>query len=279
MEKEFKGTLKFYDEKKNVSNKNNYISKNSSENNNKLSEQKKEKENSINSKDDKKEKNKNEYLKQEAYIWNNESSHINVMSTNNNNINNNIINNNIINNNIININNNNNNIYNNINNNNINNNKKYNIDDDKIKEIKYPFLYKNKFPFSCSQCKSEIIDILYFCEHCQNFYCLKCEEIEGPKHDYPFFKIGNQKQLNDLEKFKNNKNLNINDLNSFFGIFGNYNNKQNNIQLNNMKIEKLKLVELFKKEYELDNFSDNQIENALTKTKGDFGKAMELLFG
>ena len=147
-----------------------------------------------------------------------------------------------------------------------------------------PFLYPLLFPFICSKCKEIIYDTLYFCEDCKILYCPICEREEGPKHNYPFCKAGNEDQFDYLinfnkstfDKFKEQQSKD-NNLNILLLLIGD-NNYQNNIQCNNNKVERVSLVQFIKKKYDLGGFSDKEIEEALIKTKGNLAEAITILY-
>ena len=128
---------------------------------------------------------------------------------------------------------------------------------------------------------------MYFCNYCRSIVCPECELKEGPKHKHPFFKVQNADQFEtlNLERGSELDKL-MEGFNNFFGIFGgNMNNNnmyssknKNNVQ-NKNKPQRISLVQLARTNYDLRNVTDQQIEEALIKSKGNVDEAVDSLFG
>ena len=197
---------------------------------------------------------------------------------------------------------------NNLNNNNINNINNQNPQNSQNKNIQQPnkniqqpqiqnqkqsqikndsYLYAFSFPYSCKSCKKgPIYHAMYFCNFCKYIICPDCELKEGPSHKHPFYKVQNADQFetlnlggegaSELDKF-------MEGFNNFFGIFGGNNNMYNNQNKNNVqkknKPQRISLVQLARTNYDLRNVTDQQIEEALIKSKGNVDEAVVSLFG
>ena len=236
----------------------------------------------------------------------------NINNFNNNNINNDFINNHINNN----INNNfNNNFNNNINNNNLNNNINKFLNNN-INNINENSIVNNQtfmvFPYNCNLCnKYPIAKVLYYCLVCGIPLCDECEDKLGINHRHSILKVQTNEQYDDLnlkikqfskEKIipKNNNNNsneesgnenqsqifkiynNLKDsiLGGFFG--DNKNNERNNInpKVNNNQQaipQQMSLIQLARAQYDLNGISDNKLQEALEKTKGNIDDAIALL--
>ena len=175
---------------------------------------------------------------------------------------------------------------NNINNNQINNS-----------EIQQQNIYNNNLScsFPCFFCKkSQIYNVIYYCDKCNEVFCSNCEKRIGPIHNHAYLKIQNQMQydslyLNQKLKFKkfvsevSNKiegtykdiiNHFTNDANQ-----GNIlNNNRNNCQIELMERNDLNnLVQATRALYDLRNINDQQIKDALIKSNRDIDAAIILL--
>ena len=207
----------------------------------------------------------------------------NINSNQNNNDNQNKVNNNINNNNI-----------NNINNQNPQNSQNKNIQQPQLQNQKQSqikndsFLYAFSFPYSCKFCyKAPIYHALYFCNFCKYIICPDCELKEGPSHKHPFYKVQNSDQFETLNlggEGASELDKLMEGFNNFFGIFGgNMNNNNNNQNKNNVqkknKPQRISLVQLARTNYDLRNVTDQQIEEALIKSKGNVDEAVVSLFG
>ncbi len=96
---------------------------------------------------------------------------------------------------------------------------------------------------NCEICKSKIIETLFKCLECQNYFCEDCETKKGHKH--PLLKI---KTFEDYKKYKT---ILFKNLNNNLGMNSNYNRKSLYKDKNN-----LDYIENSKK-----NFDNKQFEN------------------
>ena len=219
--------------------------------------------------------NYNKLIINNNYI--NEENNNNIINEeNNNNIINEESNNNIINennkNNIFGKSNNNNNI---IMNNNINNN---------IPNIEMTMLC---FPYVCSICKGgPIYQVMYLCKQCNQIFCYHCEPQEGPKHKHPYLKVQTEEQFESCNISGKNVVSIIGDkignaFDSTLEFFGKEKNEEQEkikkIQQNPPLPQRVTLVQVMRSLYDLGNISDQQIEEALLKTSGNFDEAVILL--
>ena len=87
-------------------------------------------------------------------------------------------------------------------------------------------------------------------------------------------------EFRNLINFKNGNPFE-NALNLIYGYLGDINFKKNRniFPSNNMEIKKVSLVEIFKEKFEIEGCNDEQIEEALIKAKGNFGEAIDILYG
>ena len=213
-------------------------------------------------------------------------NNINQNINNQNNINNiNVINNNI--------NNNNNNNINNINSiNNINNNQRQ----QNVQRPQAQNSTANKnlcvlsFPYQCNIClRGPMYHAIYVCRECNLFICHNCELKEGPKHMHPFLKVQNHTQfafllggnVSDFEKIVNGVGNKIegavDSMLGFFGAKNNNNNQSNKSSYVNKGPQWVSLVQLARSYYDLRNFTDQQIEDALVKSNKNIDQAVILL--
>ncbi len=153
------------------------------------------------------------------------------------------------------------------------------------------FLYCLSFPYSCSLCRrGPIYYVMYFCRECQLILCHQCESREGPRHPHPFYKVLNKNQfehlniggVSSIEKFMDGVGDTMEKgYNSILGWFGARNEESNN--RNNRQViqgpQWVSLVQIARASYDLRNFSDKQIEDALIKSKGNIDEAVILLAG
>ena len=153
------------------------------------------------------------------------------------------------------------------------------------------FLYCLSFPYSCSLCRrGPIYYVMYFCRECQLILCHQCESREGPRHPHPFYKVLNKNQfehlniggVSSIEKFMDGVGDTMEKgYNSILGWFGARNEESNN--RNNRQViqgpQWVSLVQIARASYDLRNFSDKQIEDALIKSKRNIDEAVILLAG
>jgi len=122
---------------------------------------------------------------------------------------------------------------------------------------------------------------MYFCRECQLILCHQCESREGPRHPHPFYKILNKNQfehlniggVSSIEKFMDGVGDTMEKgYNSILGWFGARNEESNN--RNNRQViqgpQWVSLVQIARASYDLRNFSDKQIEDALIKAGDKF---------
>ena len=231
-------------------------------------------------------------------------NNINQNQNNLNNINNNISNNNI-NNNIEN-----NNNINNINNNNNNpkqnqvkhnqqlqnqNQRQNNIiqqQNQNQNQRNNAYLYILSFPYNCVICRrGPIYRAIYYCKECKILICPQCELREGPTHLHPLLKAQNSMQfealntaeISSVEKFMNDVGTGIEGAyKSVVGFFGGNKNQNQNQQNQNQNRNNsiiggpqwVSLVQLARNSYDLRNVTDQQIEQALIKTRGNIDEAV-----
>ena len=147
--------------------------------------------------------------------------------------------------------------------------------------------------------------MIYYCKDCNKIFCSKCEEIEGPDHPDPYYKIQNIKQFEKLNINGKSQFEKIIDgvegkiegaVNNVIGFLKNNINSNNNNESNNNKrkysnnnlnnnyrnykqreIPNQSLIQKARASYDLSNVSDQQIEDALKKTKGNIDNAVILL--
>ena len=147
------------------------------------------------------------------------------------------------------------------------------------------------FPVCCSLCNGgPVYKILYFCKECGKVYCSNCEVQEGLKHPHALFKIQTKEQydycniagITKLEKIIDGIGSSIGSAyDSVLGFFGRARNpneesqNQKKKQLPEPKI--VSLVQLTRTYYGLENFTDQQIEEALLKSLGNIEEAAVLL--
>ena len=213
------------------------------------------------------------------------------VSNNQNNINNNINNINNFNNNINNINNINNNINNmdqpflNQNQNvpQLSQKQNQNQNPQKIDSSKLTnkFLFMIAFPYACSFCKAgPIYRVMYYCKECNFVICPRCEQREGERHFHPLYKVQNGSQFKYLDINGPSTIDMIKDkmegaYNSVLGFFGAGNNNPNISKAQPQQVPQLvSVVQLARNIYDLRNVSDQQIEDALIKARGNIDEAV-----
>ena len=207
-----------------------------------------------------------------------------------NNINNNIQNNNNVN-----------NIKNNVNNNIVNpqqqrihNQQQQNVNLQKNQvQRNNALLYILSFPFTCVICRrGPIYKAIYYCKECKIIICPQCELREGPNHLHPLWKAQNTIQFEALntadistfDKIMNDVGAGFEGAyKSVVGFFSGNKNQQNQNQNQNKdskperKPQWVSLVQIARTNYDLRTVTDQQIEQALIKTRGNVDEAVILL--
>ena len=146
------------------------------------------------------------------------------------------------------------------------------------------------FPYQCNLClRGPMYNAIYVCRECNLFICQNCELREGPRHMHPLLKVQNHSQfafllggnISDLEKIVNGVGNTIegavDSMMGFFGAKNNNNNKNNKSSYNNKGPQWVSLVQLARSYYDLRNFTDQQIEDALLKSNKNIDQAVILL--
>ena len=140
--------------------------------------------------------------------------------------------------------------------------------------------------------RGPIYNALYFCRDCQLILCPHCEAIEGPKHPHPFYKCQNVYQFEHLnisnvssfDKFIDGVGSSMEKgYNSILGWFGAKTDSEVNNNRNNVQViqgpQWVSMVQIARSYYDLRSFTDQQIEDALIKAKGNVDEAVILLAG
>ena len=153
------------------------------------------------------------------------------------------------------------------------------------------YLYMIQFPYACSFCRvGPIYRIMYFCKECNLIICSRCEQREGDVHHHPLYKVQNSAQFQYLningvsavdkfmDKMEGAYNNAYNSVMNFFGAGGN-NNSNNNANYNRVQSQQqvpqlVSVVQLARNIYDLRNVTDQQIEEALIKSKGNIDQAV-----
>ena len=140
--------------------------------------------------------------------------------------------------------------------------------------------------------KGPISHYLFFCKECNYIYCPACEKIEGPRHSHSLYKVQNVYQYDYLELNKISKFDQFIDgvgskiegaYNKVLGFFGKKKNNENNRIDISKKYDTrptpqwISLVQVARSTYELSNYTDEQIEDALIKSKGNVEEAITFL--
>ena len=135
---------------------------------------------------------------------------------------------------------------------------------------------------------------VYFCNECSTIFCEGCEEKEGTSHNHSYYKIHNVEQYNYLYlngklTFKKitNKLEEIRDTvdkEVFWGLakvvfylkekFKGKNSNTQNCASDGGEKDWATLVQMARKQYQLPNITDQQIENALKKENGKIDNAI-----
>jgi hypothetical protein len=159
------------------------------------------------------------------------------------------------------------------------------------------YLYILSFPFTCVICRrGPIYRAIYYCKECKIIICPQCELREGPSHLHPLWKAQNSIQfdalntagISTMDKFMSDVGSSIEgaykSVIGFFGVNQNQNhqnqNQNQNQNRNNNPIrgpQWVSLVQLARTSYDLRALTDQQIEQALIKTKGNIDEAVILL--
>ena len=148
------------------------------------------------------------------------------------------------------------------------------------------YLYMISFPFACSLCRvGPIYRVMYFCKECNLVICERCEIKEGEKHFHPLYKVQNGTQfqclningLSTMDKIMDTMEGAYNSVLGFFGAGGNNssNNVANSRAAQQQQVPQLvSNVQLARNIYDLRNVTDQQIEEALIKTRGNIDQAV-----
>lgn len=159
------------------------------------------------------------------------------------------------------------------------------------------YLYILSFPFTCVICRrGPIYRAIYYCKECKIIICPQCELREGPSHLHPLWKAQNSIQfdalntagISTMDKFMSDVGSSIEgaykSVIGFFGVNQNQNhqnqNQNQNQNRNNNPIrgpQWVSLVQIARTSYDLRALTDQQIEQALIKTKGNIDEAVILL--
>ena len=145
------------------------------------------------------------------------------------------------------------------------------------------YLFMIAFPYACSFCKAgPIYRVMYYCKECNFVICPRCELREGERHFHPLYKVQNGSQfkhldINAVSTLDMIKDKMEGAYNSVLGFFGAGNNNANNsrAQQQQQQVPQLvSVVQLARNIYDLSNVSDQQIEDALIKSKGNIDEAV-----
>ena len=145
------------------------------------------------------------------------------------------------------------------------------------------YLFMIAFPYACSFCKAgPIYRVMYYCKECNFVICPRCELREGERHFHPLYKVQNGSQfkhldINAVSTLDMIKDKMEGAYNSVLGFFGAGNNNANNsrAQQQQQQVPQLvSVVQLARNIYDLSNVSDQQIEDALIKSRGNIDEAV-----
>ena len=157
-----------------------------------------------------------------------------------------------------------------------------------------PYLYVLSFPYTCIICRrGPIYHAIYFCRECNMIICPQCEFTEGKTHLHPLYKAQNAAQfeglninnVSNIEKFMEGVGNKVEDAyNSVVGFFSGNNNNNNNVNNQNRNRSSnltaikgpqwVSLVQIARTNYDLRSVTDQQIEQALIKSKGNIDEAI-----
>ena len=156
----------------------------------------------------------------------------------------------------------------------------------KANKLTNKYLYMLQFPYACTLCRlGPIYRVMYYCKDCNIIICPKCEQREGERHYHPLYKVQNGSQfqylningVSTMDKIMDKMEGAYNSVLGFFGAGGNNNNENNQ----NNRVQKqppvpqlISIVQLARNIYDLRNVTDQQIEEALIKTKGNIDEAV-----
>ena len=161
-----------------------------------------------------------------------------------------------------------------------------NMNEIKANKLTNKYLYMLQFPYACTLCRlGPIYRVMYYCKDCNIIICPKCEQREGERHYHPLYKVQNGSQfqylningVSTMDKIMDKMEGAYNSVLGFFGAGGNNNNENNQ----NNRVQKqppvpqlISIVQLARNIYDLRNVTDQQIEEALIKTKGNIDEAV-----
>ena len=155
-----------------------------------------------------------------------------------------------------------------------------------VSKLTNKYLYMIQFPFACSLCRlGPIYRVMYYCKDCNLIICPKCESREGERHYHPLYKVQNGSQfqylningVSTMDKIMDKMEGAYNSVLGFFGANGNNNNGNNNnsrVQRQPQVPQLVSVVQLARNIYDLRNVTDQQIEEALIKCKGNIDEAV-----
>ena len=158
-----------------------------------------------------------------------------------------------------------------------------------LNKLSNKYLYMLSYPFPCALCKTyPIYRVMYYCKGCAIVICENCEKREGEGHVHPFYKVQNISQF----EFLNINNITKRDpLMNVFERSYNFaldyiwkgkdplNDPENSYEKNRIQRQKqtaqlVSVVQMARNMYDLRNFSDQQIEEALIKEQGNIDQAV-----
>ena len=155
----------------------------------------------------------------------------------------------------------------------------------KANKLTNKYLYMLQFPYACTLCRiGPIYRVMYYCKDCNIIICPKCEQREGERHYHPLYKVQNGSQfqylningVSTMDKIMDKMEGAYNSVLGFFGAGGNNNenNQNNRVQKQPPVPQLISIVQLARNIYDLRNVTDQQIEEALIKTKGNIDEAV-----
>lgn len=150
------------------------------------------------------------------------------------------------------------------------------------------------FNYVCSLCNIfPIKELFYVCKKCNLFICDKCEDIYGFDHPHPLLKIRSINMLFEKENnvYSNNDQLpnKNNEDNSIFNsikqvpdmiknfLIGDEDEEDKQRERMIDKNQNARIIKSARLQFGLTQFSDEEILNALRKTKGNLNEAIILL--
>ena len=123
-----------------------------------------------------------------------------------------------------------------------------------VSKLTNKYLYMIQFPFACSLCRlGPIYRVMYYCKDCNLIICVST-----------------------MDKIMDKMEGAYNSVMGFFGANGNNNNGNNNsrVQRQPQVPQLVSVVQLARNIYDLRNVTDQQIEEALIKCKGNIDEAV-----